>query len=349
MALILGDNIFYGPGFGSNLVRFSHVEGAAVFGYQVADPSAYGVVTFDENGLATSLEEKPEHPRSHFAVPGLYFYEPEVVELARTLRPSARGELEITDLNRLYLDAGRLHVEVMPRGTAWLDTGTVQSLIAAGNFVQAIEERQGLKIGCPEELAWRMGFLDDAELRGACGRADPQRLRRLPPGPARGAGRSVGSALGYPRRMKIPAAGGAGYIGSTTAKALPREDAGHVPVILDSLLTGPLTFVRDRIFYEGDIGDRDLVRRIVQEHPDLDATIHMAARIVVPESVEKPYSGQAATTSRRSLELFDQLVTSSAFRCSSRRPPRCTRSRTTSRSPSSTCWRRPRRTPGPSG
>ena len=164
VALILGDNLFYGPGFGATLSRFSDVDGAAILGYQVADPSAYGVVTFDETGRATSLEEKPERPRSHFAVPGLYFYEPDVVEQARTLRPSERGELEITDLNRLYLDAGRLQVEVMPRGTAWLDTGTVQSLIAAGSFVQAIEERQGLKIGCPEEVAWRMGFLDDAEL-----------------------------------------------------------------------------------------------------------------------------------------------------------------------------------------
>jgi glucose-1-phosphate thymidylyltransferase len=165
VALILGDNIFYGPGFGATLSRFSDVDGAAILGYRVADPSAYGVVTFDETGRATSLEEKPEHPRSHFAVPGLYFYEPEAVEHARSLRPSARGELEITDLNRLYLDAGRLQVEVMPRGTAWLDTGTVQSLIAAGSFVQAIEERQGLKIGCPEEVGWRMGFLDDDELR----------------------------------------------------------------------------------------------------------------------------------------------------------------------------------------
>jgi glucose-1-phosphate thymidylyltransferase len=164
VALVLGDNIFYGPGLGTTLTRFSDVEGAAIFGYQVADPSAYGVVTFDEHGRATSLEEKPERPRSHFAVPGLYFYGPDVVEHARSLRPSARGELEITDLNRLYLEAGRLRVEVMPRGTAWLDTGTVQSLIAAGGFVQAIEERQGLKIGCPEEVGWRMGFLDDEGL-----------------------------------------------------------------------------------------------------------------------------------------------------------------------------------------
>jgi glucose-1-phosphate thymidylyltransferase len=169
VALVLGDNIFYGPGLGSRLRRFSDIDGAAIFGYQVADPSSYGVVSFDHEGRATSLEEKPEHPRSHFAVPGLYFYGTDVVEHARTLRPSPRGELEITDLNRIYLEAGRLFVEVMPRGTAWLDTGTVGSLIAAGSFVQAIEERQGLKIGCPEEVAWRMGFLDD---EGLARRAD---------------------------------------------------------------------------------------------------------------------------------------------------------------------------------
>ena len=164
VALVLGDNIFYGPGLGEKLRRFSDIDGAAIFGYRVADPSSYGVVSFDQEGRATSLEEKPDQPRSHFAVPGLYFYGTDVVDLARSLRPSARGELEITDLNRIYLEQGRLYVEVMQCGTAWLDTGTVTSLIAAGSFVQAIEERQGLKIGCPEEVAWRMGFLDDAGL-----------------------------------------------------------------------------------------------------------------------------------------------------------------------------------------
>jgi glucose-1-phosphate thymidylyltransferase len=164
VALVLGDNNFYRPGLGIHLRRFADIDGAAIFGYRVADPSAYGVVTFDDDGRATSLEEKPERPRSHYAVPGLYFYGPGVAEHARTLTPSARGELEITDLNRIYLEAGRLQVELMPRGTAWLDTGTVSDLIAAGSFVQAIEDRQGLKIGCPEEVAWRMGFLDDAAL-----------------------------------------------------------------------------------------------------------------------------------------------------------------------------------------
>jgi glucose-1-phosphate thymidylyltransferase len=171
-ALVLGDNIFYGTGLGSQLGRFRQLSGAAIFGYWVEDPAAYGVVAFDEQHQAVSLEEKPAEPQSNYAVPGLYFYDNDVVGLAKELKPSARGELEITDLNRRYLEAGKLHVEVLPRGTAWLDTGTFDSLNDASNFVRTVEHRQGLKIGSPEEIAWRSGWLSDDELME---RAEPLR------------------------------------------------------------------------------------------------------------------------------------------------------------------------------
>jgi glucose-1-phosphate thymidylyltransferase len=164
VGLVLGDNIFYGSGLGLTLLRFADIDGAAVFAYRVEDPTAYGVVEFDERGKAVSLEEKPQHPRSHYAVPGLYFYDNDVVDYARDLRPSPRGELEITDINRRYMEQDRLQVEVLPRGTAWLDTGTFDSLNDASNYVRAIQTRQGLKIGSPEEVGWRMGFLSDEEL-----------------------------------------------------------------------------------------------------------------------------------------------------------------------------------------
>ncbi|MDL9980313.1 glucose-1-phosphate thymidylyltransferase RfbA [Microbacterium sp. ASV49] len=164
VALVLGDNLLYGPGLGTRLKRFSDVEGGAIFAYWVAEPSAYGVVEFDASGRAVSLEEKPADPRSNYAVPGLYFYDNDVVEIARNLAPSARGEYEITDVNRAYLERGSLQVEVLPRGTAWLDTGTFDQMTDAAEYVRTMERRTGMKIGVPEEVAWRQGFLSDGEL-----------------------------------------------------------------------------------------------------------------------------------------------------------------------------------------
>ena len=165
VALVLGDNIFYGSGLSKLLQANNNPDGGVVYAYQVQDPERYGVVEFDRDFNVVSIEEKPDEPKSNYAVPGLYFYDNSVVEIAKNIKPSPRGELEITDLNRVYLEQGKLKVGVLNRGTAWLDTGTFQSLMQAGQFVQVIEERQGLKIGCIEEVAYRMGFIDEAQLR----------------------------------------------------------------------------------------------------------------------------------------------------------------------------------------
>jgi glucose-1-phosphate thymidylyltransferase len=164
VALVLGDNIFYGAGLGSQLKSCSDPDGGIVFAYKVSDPERYGVVEFDADGKVLSIEEKPAKPKSNYAVPGLYFYDNSVVEIAHNIQPSHRGELEITDVNRMYLEAGKLSTRILPRGTAWLDTGTFNSLMQAGQFIQVIEDRQGFKIGCIEEIAWRNGWIGSAEL-----------------------------------------------------------------------------------------------------------------------------------------------------------------------------------------
>ncbi|AIV40453.1 MULTISPECIES: glucose-1-phosphate thymidylyltransferase RfbA [unclassified Curtobacterium] len=164
VALVLGDNIFHGTGLGTNLRKNTGVDGATIFAYHVADPTAYGVVEFDDAFTAVSIEEKPAQPKSNYAVPGLYFYDNSVIEIAKTIEPSARGELEISTVNERYLEAGKLGVQVLDRGTAWLDTGTFESMMQASEYVKVIEDRQGFKIGCIEEIAWRNGWIDDAQL-----------------------------------------------------------------------------------------------------------------------------------------------------------------------------------------
>lgn len=169
-ALVLGDNIFHGTGLGEELKSVSNPDGGTIFAYRVAEPSAYGVVEFDSQGRAVSIEEKPSNPKSNYAVPGLYFYDSKVVDIAKQVKPSARGELEITAVNNVYLERGMLSVKVLPEGTAWLDSGTFTSLHDAASYVRVIEERQGTKVGCPEEIAWRQGWMSDGQLLEAAER-----------------------------------------------------------------------------------------------------------------------------------------------------------------------------------
>ena len=164
VALVLGDNIFHGAGLGSALRGNAEIEGARIFAYHVSNPTSYGVVEFDESGTAISIEEKPTQPKSNYAVPGLYFYDNSVVAIAKTIEPSARGELEISTINERYLEAGTLHVQVLDRGTAWLDTGTFESMMQASEYVRVIEDRQGFKVGCIEEISWRAGWITDEQL-----------------------------------------------------------------------------------------------------------------------------------------------------------------------------------------
>ena len=166
VALVLGDNIFHGAGLGASLRGNAEIEGARIFAYHVSNPTSYGVVEFDESGTAISIEEKPTKPKSNYAVPGLYFYDNSVVEIAKTIEPSARGELEISTINERYLEQGSLHVQVLDRGTAWLDTGTFESMMQASEYMRVIEDRQGFKVGCIEEIAWRAGWISDEKLAG---------------------------------------------------------------------------------------------------------------------------------------------------------------------------------------
>jgi glucose-1-phosphate thymidylyltransferase len=165
VALVLGDNIFHGAGLGGSLQAHGEIDGGLIFAYHVANPTAYGVVEFDENMVARSIEEKPAQPKSNYAVPGLYFYDNDVIEIAKSIKPSPRGELEISTVNERYLEAGKLQVQVLDRGVAWLDTGTFESMMQASEYVRVIEDRQGFKVGCIEEIAWRAGWIDDAQLK----------------------------------------------------------------------------------------------------------------------------------------------------------------------------------------